>query len=168
MTEITKKICFKCKLVNPAAGFTKARRCSDGLSYQCRLCDKEYREANSEKIAFYANAYRAANPEKIAAYSRARYKANPEKVTASGVAWKLANPEKVTINQRAWRAANPEKKAAQVTRYQEKAKTVLSDAYIKNLLLHHERISRSLIPQSLIELKRAQIQISNYLKEHSK
>ena len=43
---------------------------------------REYREANREKVAAYQREYRKANREKAAAYQREYYEANREKVAA--------------------------------------------------------------------------------------
>lgn len=76
----------------------------------------------------------------------------------------VCNTAKSSANQK----ANPEKTAERNAIAQKKASATLSDSYIRTLLSNNGGPSRASIPQSLIELKRVQLQISNHLKEQSK
>ena len=141
MTEITTKTCSKCNAEQSSENFRKKRGRRDGIGSQCKSC-----------LCIAHAKYRAGNIEKIAA-SAAKYAAT--------------NPEKCALVRVKWRAANPEKCMAQDERHRARSKAELDDLYIKSLL-RQPGISPKLIPQSLIELKRAQIQISNFLKEQAK
>jgi hypothetical protein len=47
------KICTKCKIEKPFDEFGKDKKAKDGLSYNCKSCAKEYREANKERKKEY-------------------------------------------------------------------------------------------------------------------
>lgn len=109
----------------------------------------------------------AANPENVKAKNKAWRDANPEKVKASTAKWRAANPEKA----KKWRAANPEKAKKWKRSNPEKVKELnsaqverLSSNYIASLL----KLPVALIPQSLIDLKRVQVQITRKIKELKK
>lgn len=38
------KVCSKCKELKPVTEFNKAKRYKDGLRYDCKVCQKEYRK----------------------------------------------------------------------------------------------------------------------------
>lgn len=131
-------------------GFCKDKKTKDGLSSRCKVC----RNAQTA-------ACRKANPEKHRAEVAAYTKANPEKVKANQAAWKKANPEKVKAKMATYRKANPEKVKVRLAFYQK----ALSDALVKTKIFVCSGIPRDLIPQELIQAKRAHIQINRKLKE---
>lgn len=57
--------------------------------------NKEYYQANRERICAERRAHRVANPEKERASGKKWYNANKERKIATSTAWKLANPQKV-------------------------------------------------------------------------
>lgn len=129
------KKCGKCKLEKAFSEFHKNRRAKGGLKSQCKLCVKQYKQANKERIAEYKKAYREANKEHIAEYHKAWQKANPERKAeydqayreankereaARVKAWQKANPERVAEYQKAWYQANKERKA-ELTKARRKA-----------------------------------------------
>ena len=59
-----KKICTKCKKNKDFSEFTKGND-KYGLRRICKSCEKDYREANKEKIALYQKQYRILNKEKL-------------------------------------------------------------------------------------------------------
>ena len=42
------KVCSKCKISQPIENFNKHIRCKDGLSYECKSCNKEYKRKQSQ------------------------------------------------------------------------------------------------------------------------
>ena len=95
-------------------------------------------------------------------------KANPEKIAAKTAKDRRENPEKFKTRLHLWKKENPELVAAASARSRKKSKDELSDSFVKKLLCGKEKIPYALIPQSLVELKRTQIQIFNYLKKQAK
>ena len=143
---------------------------------------RAYYAANRETVLARDAAYKLANRETIAVKNAARYAANRETELARAAAWRAANSEKIPAMCAAWRAANPARVAAyqaaylatnQQTRYTKKNdwhdthKSLITDLYVANILRDHTGLKRSDIPQSLITLKRAHIQLQRELKnEH--
>ena len=64
------KQCSKCKQVKPIDQFANRKRNPDGKKYQCKQCEKDYRDANRDKM----KEYREANKERIAKKRAERYK----------------------------------------------------------------------------------------------
>ncbi len=64
-TPPTEKKCRKCGEVKSADEFNKDASRKDGKQYQCKACEKSYKQANKEKIAERKKAYYQANKEKI-------------------------------------------------------------------------------------------------------
>ena len=58
------KKCKKCNAVKDVSEFSKRKSSKDGFRNECRVCCKEYREANKER----AKEYREANKEKAKQY----------------------------------------------------------------------------------------------------
>jgi 5-methylcytosine-specific restriction endonuclease McrA len=79
--------------------------------------NKEYYQANKEKLAEKLAEYRAANKERLAAHRKAHYEANKEQVAAYAKAYRGANKEKVHAYERERYIANREKKIAAVRAY---------------------------------------------------
>jgi NAD-dependent SIR2 family protein deacetylase len=67
------KRCTKCSEDKPRAEFRRDRSRKDGRYPQCRACEKEWREANTERLKAYHRAWNQANPEKKRAHDR-RYR----------------------------------------------------------------------------------------------
>lgn len=70
---------------------------------------KAYYKANADKINASKKEYRDANSEKIKASKQAYYKANAEKIKAYNKAYREANAEKEKDRRKAYREANAEK-----------------------------------------------------------
>ena len=148
------KTCSKCNLEKSTIDYYMN---GASLAAVCKSCvcigGAEYYRKNFEKVAAANAKWRVENSEKIAAYRAEHHQVNQKKSYAT---------------RRERLKENPEKWAASQLRYARNAREALTDGYIKGLLCSKDRIPRVLIPQSLVELKRAQIQISNYLKEQAK
>jgi len=68
--------------------------------------DKEYYQANKEKIL----AYKQDNKVKIAARMKAYQDVNKEKLSANNKIWRKANKEELAAKEKAYKQANPEVK----------------------------------------------------------
>ena len=172
MTEITTKTCSKCNAEKPIAEYGKKQGNRDGMANFCKSCisaaSASYRKNNPEKTAAATTKWRAVNPEKLAATAAGYRKNNEEKIADYQAKFYKNNSEKIGALRRHQRKEDPEKIALARLKTSQKAKKDLSDSYIKGLLCHNTGIPSASIPGPLVELKRAQIQISNYLKEQAK
>jgi len=168
------KTCSKCGEVKPVDAFSVGR-------CQCKSCLAAYRRlryyADTEKERARTKAYREANIEKVLASKKTRYRTNIEKIRASAKTWREANPEKVRARAFIRYNSNTEKESARINgwrkanieklRAYEKARVdSLSDCYVEKLITRDTPIKE--VPQSLIDLKRVQVQITRKLKEFHK
>jgi hypothetical protein len=64
------KRCTKCGAEKPPVAFRRDRSRKDGRYPQCRACEKEWREANAERLKAYHRAWNRTNPEKKRAHDR--------------------------------------------------------------------------------------------------
>lgn len=126
MTNDGLKKCSTCKEHRPVGEFAKDASRSDGLSYSCRQCQKEYRKhykppkrqptekdrerqrvrnkrrwvemTPSERLEYNAQirAYKAARREVINEGHRQYRRSNPDKVAAYNAARRQGNPEAVS------------------------------------------------------------------------
>lgn len=172
MTEITTKTCSKCKVEKPTTEYRKKRENRDGMASYCKSCAKNsharYQSENPGKCAAASAKYKKNNSQKIASRRGNYYAENPKKLIEKNAKYRNNNREKMAVASANWLSANPEKVAVRYARYGKAARESLSDSYIRRLICQYEKIPRTLIPQSLVELKRAQIQIANFLKEQAK
>lgn len=144
------KTCSKCKQELPVTAFHKNRSRPDGLRTYCKFCHC----ATNRK---WSNE----NPEKVRATRKICVNNNPEKYRITKESWKKANLEKVTNYKRKWEKNNPEKTRLN----QSKKAKELRDGYIVYILNKTYGLTRELIPQELIEAKRAHLQLVRILKE---
>jgi len=137
---MTEKKCYRCSVLKPLTGYYKGNptTCIDCLqAYQ-----KKYREANRVKRCEAQKEVYRKDRERILEYQRA---------------YREANREEKNSNQREY-TKRPEAKAL-YKKWQEQYRNNLSDAYIRRELAHKTTLTSKDIPQSLIEVKRLQIQI---------
>ncbi len=115
------KTCSKCKVEAPFSSFSVAKSTKDGLQFQCKQCDREYRLANRTHIRkrnreYYAKhkkeqalsmkQWRVNNSEKIAKAARESYLKNRQVRIEAARAWRAANPGVAKARGCAYRAAN--------------------------------------------------------------
>ena len=79
------------------------------------IADRQYREANSEKIAKKNKAWRERNADYVKQQAKKRRNKNKDQKALADKIWASNNKDKVNANSRRWRASNPEK-AKQVGR----------------------------------------------------
>ena len=73
------KVCSRCKQEKPFEGFSKDRAKKDGLSSRCKVCVKQYREQNKERILERNKQYREQNKESISECNKQYYRTPPGK-----------------------------------------------------------------------------------------
>jgi hypothetical protein len=139
------KACFRCSVVKPLTGYYESNpvTCIDCLqAYQ-----KKYREANRVKRCKAQKELYRKNRENILEYQKA---------------YRDKNREAKNQYQREY-TKNPEVKAMH-KKWKEQYKNNLSDAYVRNELAHHTTLTSKDIPQSLVEVKRLQLQIKRMVE----
>lgn len=144
------KLCATCYTAKE-----KMRKRAFNLANRQRLLDLA-NARNQEK----RRAYLDANKEKI----QRKKTIAKEKSLALRDAWVKANPEKI----RFYKERGAPKRRERARAYHAKYSTSLRDPYIKHLLVQGTTISKKSVPQSLIDLKRVQVQITRALKELNK
>jgi len=117
------KRCNKCGKEKEIAAFYKDDTCRDGVKNACKDCvriygnayaesnrerQKEYRRANKEKIAQYAQEYYQVNREEKLLKQKKYREANIETVTARQKVHYIKNREKVLGRSAEWRKQNAE------------------------------------------------------------
>lgn len=132
MSDAATKTCSKCGEVKAVELFPKAR-------CRCQRCfrekQKEWYEANSQRInAKRKEAYRA-DSTKFSIYNKKYWEANREKLVASS-----------KVKSKAYREG-------------------LSDGYVAQRIAQRVGLRANLIPAQLIEVKRKHLQILRKLKE---
>lgn len=119
------KNCFDRNILN----FYKNKNSKDGLSSQCRVCAKKYREANKNNVTKYKssskeykkeyyknnknkineirrNNYSLANKEDIKITNRKRYLKHRHKILQKNSLYYLDNAVNIKRKQREWRSKN--------------------------------------------------------------
>ena len=137
---MTKKKCYRCSVLKPLTGYYESNpvTCIDCLqAYQ-----KKYREANRVKRCEAQKEVYRKDRERLLEYQRAYREAHREE--------KNLKQREYTKKPEAW---------ALYKKWQKQYRNNLSDAFIRRELAHHTTLTSKDIPQSLVEVKRLQIQI---------
>jgi hypothetical protein len=100
------KTCSKCGVEKDVIEFGKDKSRKDGLECWCKLCKKEYREANREEIRTKKKEHYQANREEILAKNSERYKTNREERLAKGKEYYKANREEKLVKRKEYYNAN--------------------------------------------------------------
>jgi hypothetical protein len=100
------KVCKKCGKEKLLEEFYKDKTCKYGRTRNCKLCFKQYREANKEKLV----AYREANKEKAKEYQKQYREANKEKCAEKRKQYYQDNKEQVCEKAKQYHEANKEKR----------------------------------------------------------
>ena len=118
------KKCTKCGETKELTEFHKEKRGKHGRKACCKVCIKQYQQANREKVAEYKKQYyqenrkkiekrqkqyRQENREKIAERGKQYYQENREQITEQQKQYYQANREKIAKKQKQYQQANPEK-----------------------------------------------------------
>jgi hypothetical protein len=103
------KTCPKCGVEKDFSEFGRNNTAKDGLQFWCKLCRKEHREANREKISARRKEYHKANREKVIAKLKEHYKANREEILAKMKEYREDNRDKISVRKKEYHEANREK-----------------------------------------------------------
>jgi len=109
IASTTMKHCTRCKEWKPITEFhIGSRNRGSKPRSTCKVCRKEVRQANAQKINEQGREYYKANSSRRKAVGRAYREANPDRVKEANRQYVEHNREKVRENQRRWREANVE------------------------------------------------------------
>jgi hypothetical protein len=104
------RVCTKCGEEKLLEEFYKQAKGKYGKAYQCKLCFKQYRQDNKEKIAEYSKQYREANKEKLAEKGKRYHEENKEKIAEKGKRYRKDNKEKIAEWNKRYHEENKEQK----------------------------------------------------------
>lgn len=112
------KLCSKCGELKVTSEFSKCTSSKDGLQPKCKICAKEYRQANKEAISVYQVAH---------------YQANKETITIQQAEYKQANKDALVIYQAEYYLNNKDALSVQKAEYAKtpKGKLMSRNAYYK-------------------------------------
>lgn len=91
------KICTSCKQNRPFLAFAKHSKNKDGLQNMCRVCSKQYRERNKEKLQAYDKEKYKKYQEHIKERVRNYREQNLDKVIACDTRYRKNNREKLRL-----------------------------------------------------------------------
>ena len=131
------KICTKCGEEKLLGEFGKLKKGKYGKRYTCKLCRKQYQEANKEKIAEQRKQYRKENKEQIKQYREA----NKEKITEYRKQYSQDNKEKVVESRKKYYEANKEKISKRDKQYRKENKEKLVESRKKYYEANKEKIA---------------------------
>lgn len=132
MTNITSKICPKCKKIKSFSEFNRNRSRSDGLSFNCSKCHreisniynnknkhkrKEYVLKNKDRIVKYKKDYQSKNKEAIAIKQKEYRESNKNVLKAKAKTYYNKNKDHIIAKTKLWKNDNPDKHKRQLKAY---------------------------------------------------
>jgi len=106
------KYCNTCSTTKDISEFSKDKSRKDGFRSKCKLCVKQYRKENAEKIKAYNKEYKEDHAEEVVAYNKKYREDHPEETAAYNKKYREDNPEKRAATNRKWEQDNPDKRNA--------------------------------------------------------
>lgn len=110
--------CTKCGQDKEINQFGFDHKKKDGYKSQCKVCEKEYRKVNKERIKEYGKSYREANKEHIKEYKK-EYRTNNPDCTKI---WRRNNKERAKELKKRWNVKNPDYNKQYCKQYYENIK----------------------------------------------
>ena len=124
------KKCSKCQLEKDFLEFNSLKKNKDGLKYQCKQCEKDYRIKNKENIKEYLKKYYEDNKDNISIKNKDRYEDNKENYNENRRKKYNDSEElrhKKSLKGKEYRLRNKEKVSASKKKYYEENKEYVSD-----------------------------------------
>jgi hypothetical protein len=118
------KTCSKCKVEKPFEEFSKHKNRKDGLSSECKNCNKIYREENKEKIKEVSKKYFENNKKKLLELGKQYRENNKEKLLEQKKIYYKNNKEKILENNKKYYKINKEKVDSINKNYQKERKKI--------------------------------------------
>lgn len=103
------KTCTKCSVAKSADEFGHSSRNKDGLYSSCKQCQREFRQANKEKISKKARKHREKNSEAITRKKRQYYLENKEAVKRARREYHQTNKTTISEKRKTEHRNNPTK-----------------------------------------------------------
>ena len=97
------KTCTKCHIEKQLTEFSKRKASSDGLSFTCKSCNKQYAQENKERIDGYYKQYYQNNAKQIAEQRKQYQQDNQEHLTEYRKLWQQNNKEYIAEQQNQYR-----------------------------------------------------------------
>lgn len=153
------KVCTKCNVLKEIFlfSFRKERKSYRSVCKECEAkFSRDWRKNNIDKSRKAAREYSHLNKESIKKFRRdsGYYKKYYQK-----------NKTRISKNTKKYREKIGKDLIIRSRIYNKKSVDILSDGYIKHLIVKNSFFSRTIIPQNLINLKRYTILIKRKLKE---
>lgn len=152
------KTCSKCKRGLPVSQFYKLSSRKDGLDYYCIQCNKAQHKKWSSRPDV---------SKKIVAKVAEWKKQNRDKYLDSVERYNKKHKNKKASYSRKYSALDRVKKQTQA-KNAERTQSLTDGTVRKMITAHNAGLLASEVPQSLIDLKRVQVQITRKLKESKK
>lgn len=177
---IQTKTCSKCHEAKDVALFYKSKKSKDGYNGYCKACRNEYsaQYRKSEKWKSYIKDYQKSDKgkESMSKYRKSeKYKDNKERrketLKSDPIAYakSIESMKKYQVSEKGIKANQKYKKSERYRLLksidEQKARDNLSDRYIRKTLVQCTNLRHQDIPQSLVEMKRAELKIKRQLKE---
>ncbi|MEC3596912.1 hypothetical protein P4159_05710 [Bacillus thuringiensis] len=130
---IVAKFCGRCKNIKSVQEYNKLQKGLGGKKAHCKACEKEYREANRDKMKEYNKKYREENKDKMREYGKKHrekhanstkeyhkkyYEEHKEKMKEYRKNYYKENKEEIKEYQNKYRKENTEKVKEYQRRYQ--------------------------------------------------
>ena len=103
--ETTTKVCTRCKVEKSCSEFSRDRAKKDGLSCQCKECNKKYNQANADWRREYAKKWHQENAERKREYMKKWHEENAEKVKK----YRQENAESLSEKKKKYQQENADK-----------------------------------------------------------
>jgi 5-methylcytosine-specific restriction endonuclease McrA len=104
----TTKTCPRCLVNKERADFNLAKDKKDGLQSHCKLCLKEKRAANADKINAYLAAYRETRREEARETTKKWREENPERALAAAKSYRSRHKQSQSASRKSWVESNRE------------------------------------------------------------
>jgi hypothetical protein len=108
------KVCSHCGSSRSLDMFSKCSRNRDGLRYDCKVCEKVYRDAHKNESQSYRNSHKLETSE----YDATRYTTHTEEIKKRAYDWWINHKSRVAIRNREWRESHKEQQAAGMRAWQ--------------------------------------------------
>jgi hypothetical protein len=116
------KRCSACKMPKFLSEFYSNNSRKDGLSHDCKKCNKErstsFRIKSPDKVKKSLHTWYQNNKGKVRLNDKKWRLANKDKIRKASLVWYNNNKEKMRSSRKKWVALNPEKHMAGIRRYQ--------------------------------------------------
>lgn len=120
------KICSKCQIPQPLGNFSKGKNKKDGKSPKCKLCEKQYREENKERIALQKKQWQEENKKELSLKSKQYREENKDVIALRKKKWQQENKERLSLKHKNWREENKDRISQRDKQYRnEKGKELL-------------------------------------------